>query len=128
MGHHQAAWSQRGVYYDLYVILGIYSRYIVGWTVAAREDSETAKALIAAASDVHGPPGSPHAHRGTSMTTKPVAQLLVDLGVARSHSLPHVSRNQLIRYLAITGGYAGSTVITYLVVAFRHDIRARKVA
>lgn len=83
----------RGVYYDLYVILDIYSRYVVGWTVAAREDSEIAKELIAQAAHVHGPPRSLHADRGTSMTSKPVAQLLVDLGVARSHSRPHVSND-----------------------------------
>jgi putative transposase len=84
---------QRGVYYDLYVILDIYSRYVVGWTVAAREDSTIAAELIAQAAEVHGPPGSLHADRGTSMTSKPVAQLLVDLGVARSHSRPHVSND-----------------------------------
>ena len=84
---------QRGTYYDLYVILDIYSRYVVGWTVAAREDSAIASALIAQAAAVHGAPDSLHADRGTSMTSKPVAQLLVDLGVARSHSRPHVSND-----------------------------------
>ncbi len=84
---------QRGVYYDLYVILDIYSRYVVGWTVAAREDSTVARELIGQAAKVHGAPGSLHADRGTSMTSKPVAQLLVDLGVARSHSRPHVSND-----------------------------------
>lgn len=84
---------ERGVYYDLYVVLDIFSRYVVGWTVAAREDAEIAKALLAEAVAVHGAPGSVHADRGTSMTSKPVAQLLVDLGVARSHSRPHVSND-----------------------------------
>ncbi len=83
----------RGVYYDLYVIIDIYSRYVVGWTVAAREDSDIAADLIARATQIHGAPGSLHADRGTSMTSKPVAQLLVDLGVARSHSRPHVSND-----------------------------------
>jgi putative transposase len=83
----------RGVYYDLYVIIDIYSRYVVGWTVAAREDADIAKNLIKTAADVHGAPASLHADRGTSMTSKPVAQLLVDLGVARSHSRPHVSND-----------------------------------
>ena len=83
----------RGVYYDLYVILDIFSRYVVGWTVAAREDSEIAKELINTAVQIHGAPDSLHADRGTSMTSKPVAQLLVDLGVARSHSRPHVSND-----------------------------------
>ena len=84
---------QRGLYYDLYVIIAIYSRYVLGWTVAAREDSQIASALIAQAAEVHGPPDNLHADRGTSMTSKPVAQLLVDLGVARSHSRPHVSND-----------------------------------
>jgi putative transposase len=84
---------ERGVYYDLYVILDIYSRYVVGWTVAAREDADIAKALIATAAHVHGAPDSLHPDRGTSMTSKPVAQLLVDLGVARSHSRPHTSND-----------------------------------
>jgi putative transposase len=84
---------QRGVYYDLYVIIDIYSRYIVGWTVAAREDADIAKNLIAQAAQIHGAPDSLHADRGTSMTSKPVAQLLVDLGVARSHSRPHISND-----------------------------------
>jgi putative transposase len=83
----------RGVYYDLYVILDIYSRYVVGWTVAARESAQIAEQLIADAVSVHGRPGSLHADRGTSMTSKPVAQLLVDLGVERSHSRPHVSND-----------------------------------
>ncbi|CCG02439.1 transposase [Blastococcus saxobsidens DD2] len=84
---------ERGVYYDLYVVIDIFSRYVVGWTVAAREDAEIAKALLADSIKVHGAPSSVHADRGTSMTSKPVAQLLVDLGVARSHSRPHVSND-----------------------------------
>jgi len=83
----------RGQYFDLYVILDIYSRCVVGWTVAAGEDSQTARELIAQTIGEHGRPGSIHADRGTSMTSKPVAQLLVDLGVTRSHSRPHVSND-----------------------------------
>ena len=81
----------RGVYYDLYVIIDIYSRYVVGWTVAAREDSLIATELMQAAMRQHGRPEVIHADRGTSMTSKPVAQLLVDLGVVRSHSRPRGS-------------------------------------
>ena len=84
---------QRGVYYDLYVILDIFSRYVVGWTVAAREDSIIAKELMEAAMRVHGKPEVIHADRGTSMTSKPVAQLLVDLTITRSHSRPRVSND-----------------------------------
>jgi len=83
----------RGSYYELYVLLDIYSRYVVGWTVAANESAEIAKQLIATAVTVHGAPGSVHADNGTSMTSKPVAQLLLDLGITRSHSRPHVSND-----------------------------------
>lgn len=84
----------RGVYYDCYVVIDIFSRYVVAWTVAASEDSEIAKELIADAIARHGiKPGklTLHADRGTSMTSKTVAQLLEDLGVTRTHSRPHVS-------------------------------------
>jgi len=84
---------QRGQYFDLYVIIDIFSRYVVGWTVAAREDSIIAKELMQQAMAVHGVPDVIHADRGTSMTSKPVAQLLVDLTVTRSHSRPHVSND-----------------------------------
>lgn len=83
----------RGVYYDLYVVIDIYSRYIITWTVAAREDSDIAKTMLEDAMKVHGIPDALHADRGTSMTSKPVAQLLLDLGVDRSHSRPHVSND-----------------------------------
>ncbi len=56
-------------------------------------NAELARQLLADAVRVHGAPGSVHADRGTSMTSKPVAQLLVDLGVTRSHSRPHVSND-----------------------------------
>ena len=84
---------QRGVYFDLYVVLDIFSRYVVGWTVAAREDSQVAKELLEQAIGIHGVPEVVHADRGTSMTSKPVAQLLVDLTVTRSHSRPRVSND-----------------------------------
>uniref|UniRef100_UPI0035E462CE transposase n=1 Tax=Arsenicicoccus bolidensis TaxID=229480 RepID=UPI0035E462CE len=84
---------QRGVYYDLYVVLDIFSRFVVAWTIAACEDGEIAKSMLEQAMGVHGIPEAVHADRGTSMTSKPVAQLLVDLGVARSHSRPHVSND-----------------------------------
>jgi putative transposase len=86
----------RGVYYDLYVILDIFSRYVTGWTVADTEDGELAKDLIDAAIAEHGIDRdqlSLHADRGSAMTSKQVAQLLVDLGVARTHSRPRVSND-----------------------------------
>jgi putative transposase len=80
-------------YYYLYVLLDIYSRYVVGWMVAHREAAALAERLLAdaiAAQGVAGDQLSVHADRGTSMTSKPVAMLLADLGVTKSHSRPHV--------------------------------------
>jgi putative transposase len=88
--------TTRGVYYELFVIIDIYSRYVVAWMVSPAETGELAKTFIADAFAAQGiDPGqlTLHADRGTSMTSKPVAQLLVDLGVARSHSRPHVSND-----------------------------------
>lgn len=87
---------ERGVYYELFVIIDIYSRYVVAWCVAAAETGDLAKEFIDAAIASQGIKAHQltlHADRGTSMTSKPVAQLLVDLGVARSHSRPHVSND-----------------------------------
>ena len=86
----------RGVYYELFVIIDIYSRYVVAWTVAAAETGELAREFIdtaIASQGIERHQLTLHADRGTSMTSKPVAQLLVDLGVARSHSRPHVSND-----------------------------------
>jgi putative transposase len=83
----------RGVYYDLYVVLDILSRFVVAWTVAAREDSHIGTHMLSEAMGTHGIPRAVHADRGTSMTSKPVAQLLLDLGVTRSHSRPHVTND-----------------------------------
>jgi len=87
---------QRGIYYQLYVIIDIYSRYVVGWTVTTTETGELAKEFIADTLAHHGIEPDQlalHADRGTPMTSKPVAQLLIDLGVDRSHSRPHVSND-----------------------------------
>ena len=85
---------ERSVYYELYVVIDIFSRYVPGWLVAPAESAELAEALIASAIATNGQaPGTIHADRGSSMTSKPVAQLLWDLGVARSHSRPHVSND-----------------------------------
>jgi putative transposase len=86
----------KGVYYDLYVIIDIFSRYVVGWMVAPTETAELAKAFIAATIAAHGVTTEVltiHADRGTSMTSKPVAVLLAELGVTRTHSRPHVSND-----------------------------------
>jgi len=83
----------RGIWFQLYVVLDIFSRYVVAWTVQACEDSEIAKTMLEEAFGLHGIPNAVHADRGTSMTSKPVAQLLLDLGVDRSHSRPRVSND-----------------------------------
>lgn len=87
---------ERGMYYDLYVIIDIYSRYVVGWTVQNTETGELAKAFISDTLQQHRiKPGSLalHADRGTSMTSKPVSQLLTDLGIHQSHSRPSISND-----------------------------------
>ena len=104
------------MYYDLYVVLDIFSRYVVAWTIAAREDSDLAKEMLEQAMGVHGVPEVVHADRGTSMTSKPVAQLLVDLGVTRSHSRPRVSNDnpyseahfKTLKYAPVFPGSFGS--------------------
>jgi len=76
------------------VILDIFSRYVVGWMVAERESALLAERLI---KDTLGKQGigrnqlTIHADRGSSMKSKTVAQLLADMGVAKSHSRPQVS-------------------------------------
>jgi putative transposase len=79
-------------YYYLYVILDVFSRYVVGWTVQHRETGPIAKALIGQAVEqqrIRRDQLIVHADRGSSMTSKPVAFLLADLGIAKSHSRPY---------------------------------------
>ena len=81
-------------HYHLYVILDVFSRYVPGWMVATRESAGLAQRLIEDTVEKEGiEPGqlTIHADRGTSMRSKPVALLLADLGIERSHSRPHVS-------------------------------------
>jgi putative transposase len=85
-----ATWSC----FYLYVILDVFSRYCVGWTVQRRESAELAKALIGqAVAQQQIEPGqlTVHADRGTAMRSKPVAFLLAELGVLRTHSRPYTS-------------------------------------
>lgn len=89
-GPHKWTW------FHLYVILDVWSRYAVGWLVAPRESDRLAHELIAACAAVEGIQPEQltlHADRGSSMTSRTVAQLLADLGVTRSHSRPHVSND-----------------------------------
>jgi len=81
-------------YFYLYVILDIFSRYVVGWLVAPRESAKLAQRLIAAtcAKQLITPGQlTVHADRGSSMKSRLVAQLLADLGVTKTHSRPYVS-------------------------------------
>jgi putative transposase len=83
-------------YFYLYVILDIFSRYAVGWLVAHREAASLAERLIAetvAKQAIAAGQLTVHADRGSSMTSKPVAFLLADLGITKSHSRPHVSND-----------------------------------
>jgi putative transposase len=81
-------------YYYLYVVLDVFSRYAVGWTVQHRERGPIAEALISQAAEqqqIRGGQLTVHADRGSSMTSKPVAFLLADLGITKSHSRPYTS-------------------------------------
>lgn len=83
-------------YFSLYVILDIFSRYVVGWMLAPRENAALAERLIAetcAKHDIHPGQLTIHADRGGPMRSKPVALLLADLGVTKTHSRPHVSND-----------------------------------
>lgn len=87
---------RKWTYYYLYVVLDVYSRYVVGWLAAYREQAVLARRLIAEACRRQGiAPGqlNIHADRGSSMTSKPVAFLLADLGITKTHSRPHVSND-----------------------------------
>jgi putative transposase len=79
-------------YYYLYVMLDIFSRYVVGWMIAERETAGLARQLLQASCRQHGIPKAQltlHADRGSPMVAKSMAQLLVDLEVTRSHGRPH---------------------------------------
>ena len=83
-------------YFYLYVILDIFSRYVVGWMVAQRESAALAKRLIedtCRKQSIAQDQLTIHADRGSSMKSKLVAELLADLGVTKSHSRPSVSND-----------------------------------
>jgi putative transposase len=90
--HGPVKWS----YFHLYVIIDIYSRYTVGWLIADRESAVLAEQLLADTIAKHGIDRDTltiHADNGSSMASKPVAFLLADLGVTKSHSRPHTSND-----------------------------------
>jgi putative transposase len=80
--------------YKLYTVLDIFSRYVVGWMIAELESSDLAKQLIAETARKQGIQPDQltlHADNGSPMTGKPLSQLLLDLGITKSHSRPHIS-------------------------------------
>lgn len=88
--------TTKWTYFYLYVIIDIFSRYVVGWMVAHRENTTLAKRLIEEScfkQNINKNQLTLHADRGSSMKSKGVAQLLVDLGVTKTHSRPHVSND-----------------------------------
>ena len=88
--------TRKWTYYYLYQILDVFSRYTVGWMVAYRESAVLAETLISETCLKQGIGRDTltiHADRGSSMRSKTVAELLVDLGVAKTHSRPHVSND-----------------------------------
>lgn len=87
-----AKWS----YFYLYVLMDIFSRYVVGWLVADCESSELAKRLISESAEKQGiKPGqlTLHSDRGPSMTSKSVAQKLADMGITKTHNRPYTSND-----------------------------------
>ena len=83
-------------YFYLYVVMDVFSRKVVGWMVAHRESAARAQKFIETCCERERiQPGelTIHADRGSSMTSKPVAFLLADLGVTKTHSRPHVSND-----------------------------------
>ena len=90
--HGPAKWT----YYYLYTIIDIYSRYVPGWMLARAERASLAESLMAETIEKQAiTPGqlTIHSDRGSAMIAKPVAHLLADLGVTKSHSRPHVSND-----------------------------------
>ena len=85
----------RGLYFDLYVMIDIFSRKAVRWEAHVTETGDLAKEFIENATRANSGarPDYIHADNGTSMTSKTVSQLLSDLNITRSHSRPHVSND-----------------------------------
>jgi putative transposase len=90
--HGPVKWT----YFSLYVIIDIFSRYVVGWLIAEGESAELAEKLLAdtiTKHDIDRDQLTVHADNGSSMASKPVAFLLADLGVTKTHSRPHTSND-----------------------------------
>ena len=119
-------------YFHLYVILDVFSRCVVGWMVAHRESSRLAERLIQHSCESHGiRPGqlTLHADRGSSMKSKPVALLLADLGVTKTHARPHVSDDNPFseaQFKGITYNRDHSPVTTLFVIGLDHTLSMAK--
>lgn len=85
----------RGKFFDLYVVIDIFSRCVVHWELHIRESGELAKSFIENAIRANGgiAPGTVHSDRGTAMTSLSVTELLSDLGIIKSHSRPKISND-----------------------------------
>lgn len=84
----------RGCWYHAYVVIDIFSRYVLGWRLEAVEDGDLAADLVKDIVAGQGTgPGYLHADGGAAMTSKPLASLLVDLDVTRSHNRPRTSND-----------------------------------
>jgi len=84
----------KGVWYHAYVVLDIFSRYLLGWRIEQVEDGQLAVELVAEIVAEQGrPPAYLHADGGAAMTSKPLASLLVDLDVRRTHNRPRTSND-----------------------------------
>ena len=88
--------ASKWTYFYLYVVMDVYSRYVVAWCLAPCESAELAQQLILDAclrEKIAVGQLTIHADRGSAMTSKVLEQLLVDLGVTKTHSRPHVSND-----------------------------------
>ena len=83
----------RGRNFKLYVILDVFSRYVVAWRLEDREEDDLAVEMFRAAIAEHGIPQVLHADRGSVMTSDVMSKILADHGVTQSHSRPHVSND-----------------------------------
>lgn len=87
---------EKWTYFYLYVVLDIFSRYVVGWMLAERESAALGQDVVRTACERHRiEPGqlTVHADRGSPMVAKSTALLYADLGIGKSHSRPHVSND-----------------------------------
>jgi len=88
---------RRGIWYDLFMMLDIFSRYCTGWTVVEGQDAEVVRdwieGILAAGDPIPEGTLTIHADRGSPMRSKAVSVLLADLRIGRTHSRPHVSND-----------------------------------